>query len=89
VDEDFRLYMLAFLRRHFPVGKVKKEGSKRFKKGIHISSGFTGKTDRKFSLNDGQELRALYTELFQILTNVFGARPTDINPVLFQHLKIL
>jgi len=88
MDEELKLMMLKFLQRHFPITKLKKDGSRRFKRGIYISSGFTGKEDKKYYINDNNDLKLLYYELFDILENVFGTNANNINPVILKHLGL-
>jgi len=87
-DNKLEMLMVKFLKRNFPITKIKKYGSKRFRRGIYIVSGFTGKSDQKYHINDKKDIRKLYSELFKILENVFGVGVDYINPILINHLNL-
>lgn len=87
-NDELKMMMLKFLNRNFPIGKVKKDGAKRFRRGIYIPSGFTGKEDLKFYIGEKKDLDSAYAELFRILESVFGVSPTEINSVLLVHLNL-
>lgn len=89
MDDKFKNFIIKFLKRHFPITKIKKSDSTRFHRGIYIHNGFTGKEDRKFYMSDKKDLNDAYAELFKILENVFGIGAKEINPILLQHLNLL
>ena len=88
MDEQFKKLIFKFLNRHFPITKVKKIGDKRFKRGVKIDNGFTGKPNTTFYLNDKLDIKLIYNDLYYILVRVFGVGPIEINPILFEHLNL-
>jgi len=85
----FKILIIKFLNKNFPISKIKKKGDKRFRRGIYIPTGYTGKDDKQYYINDIQDLHLIYSELFKILESVFGVGPTYINPILMNHLNLL
>lgn len=88
-NNKFKQLIIKFLNRNFPITKVKKRGGKRFRRGIIISAGFTGKPDAKYYISDKADLSKLYGTLFNILENVFGIGATHINPILMNYLNLI
>jgi hypothetical protein len=55
----FKILIIKFLNKNFPISKIKKKGDKRFRRGIYIPTGYTGKDDKQYYINDIQDLHLI------------------------------
>lgn len=87
-EDKFKKIINKFLERNFPITKVKKNGNKRFRRGIIIESGFTGKPTQKYLISDKDDIKKLFVCLVDILQKVFGVDYEYTKPILTNYLNL-
>ena len=80
--------MTKFLRRNFPIKRIKTKKSKRFKRGIIIDKDFTFKSNIEYTLTPYSESKQLFTTLNTVLTDVFHFDSNEIALVIYQYLYL-
>jgi len=86
--DRFNNLIEKFVLKNFPVTKVKKEGSRRFKRGIIVDGGFTGANTLKLYINSKGDMKLAFELLFKIVYKVFGSGKDIIVQILLNHLSL-
>ena len=87
-DEVSLEMMDKFLRRHFPVKRIKPKDGKRFRRGIKVDPGFVSTKKTEYFLTPYLETKQLFTLLYQVLESVFGFTPDEITQVIYRYLYL-
>jgi len=87
-DEISLAMMDGFLRRHFPVKRIKPKRSKRFRRGIIVDPGFINTNKTEYFLTPYSETKELFTMLYKVLYSVFGFTSDEITQVIYQYLYL-
>lgn len=83
MDDRLRDMVFNYLKRNFPIKRLKNDEGKGFKRGIVVADAF-GR--RKLFFRPQSSLNALYQILHHDVEYVFGITPTETTMILHQYL---
>lgn len=87
VDVKSQTYMTAYLRRHYPVKRIKNRETRRFQRGIVINNSLNNRR-MNFYLSSHNESKELFSALYLILSGVFGFKSTEITHVIYTYIYL-
>ena len=87
VDKESQMFMEKYLRRHYPVKRIKNKKTNRFQRGIVINDSNNINKDNYY-LSSHVESKELFTVLYTILNGVFGFKSDEITHVIYTYIYL-
>ena len=87
IDKKSQVYMDKYLRRHYPVKRIKNKETKRFQRGIIINNS-DNLNKNNYYLSSHMESKELFSVLYVILNGVFGFKSNEITHVIYTYIYL-
>ena len=87
IDKKSQIYMDIYLRRHYPVKRIKNKETKRFQRGIIINDS-NNQNKNNYYLSSHIESKELFSVLYTILSGVFGFKNNEITHAIYTYIYL-